>query len=88
MVQAMGLEGAHAEGATPLDPDEVAGLIPKHINTQSALNEWEQQNILEATQWLMRVISRKTLLTEDFVRVWTSPNNVDIFQCPNCCCSN
>ena len=19
---------------------------------------------------------------------WTSPNNVDIFQCPNCCCSN
>ena len=69
MVQAMGLEGAHAEGATPLDQDEVAGLIPKHINTQSALNEWEQQNILEATQWLMRVISRKTLLTEDFVRV-------------------
>jgi len=21
-------------------------------------------------------------------RDWTSPNNVDIFQCPNCCCSN
>lgn len=64
----MGLKGAHAEGATPLDPDEIDGLIPKHINTQNALNEWEQQNILEATQWLMKVISRKTLLTEDFVR--------------------
>ena len=54
MVVAMGLEGAHAEGATPLDPDDVAGLIPKHINTQGALNEWEQLNITEATQWLYK----------------------------------
>ena len=21
-------------------------------------------------------------------KTWTSPNNVDIFQCPICCCSN
>ena len=64
----MGLEGAHAEGATPLDPDDVAGLIPKHINTQGALNEWEQLNITEATQWLYKGIQRKSLLTEAFVR--------------------
>lgn len=39
-------------GATPLDPDEAAGLLPKHISTQSQLNEWEQINILEAEKWL------------------------------------
>ena len=35
-------------GATPLNPDESAGLIPRHITTQSQLNEWEQNNILDA----------------------------------------
>lgn len=38
-------------GATPLDPDEIAGLIPEHITTQAELNEWEQANILEAEMW-------------------------------------
>jgi Fic-DOC domain mobile mystery protein B len=41
----------HAPGATPLEPDEVAGLIPKHITTQRDLNEWEQSNIVEAVRW-------------------------------------
>ena len=41
-------------GATPLDPDEVNGLLPKHITTQSQLNEWEQVNILEAEKWINR----------------------------------
>lgn len=35
---------------TPLD-DEREGLIPTHITTQGALNEWEQANILEAEHW-------------------------------------
>lgn len=35
----------YSEGATPLDLDEAAGLIPAHITTQSQLNEWEQSNI-------------------------------------------
>ncbi len=54
-------------GATPLDPDEAAGLIPGHITTQGELNAWEQTNILEAEQWAFR---QKTpqLLTEGFVR--------------------
>lgn len=38
-------------GATPLDPDEIVGLIPDHITTQAELNEWEQANILEAEMW-------------------------------------
>ncbi|MCH9643550.1 MAG: mobile mystery protein B [Gammaproteobacteria bacterium] len=43
-------------GATPLDPDEVDGLIPAHIMNQSQLNEWEQMNILEAEKWVSRQI--------------------------------
>jgi hypothetical protein len=31
----------YAPGATPLDPDEINGLIPLHITTQNQLNEWE-----------------------------------------------
>ena len=38
-------------GATPLDPDEIVGLIPEHITTQAELNEWGQANILEAEMW-------------------------------------
>lgn len=43
---------AHAPGATPLDPDEAAGLVPRHVTTQRELNEWEQANILAARQAL------------------------------------
>lgn len=39
-------------GATPIDPDEAIGLIPKNITLQSELNEWEQMNILEAENWI------------------------------------
>lgn len=35
-------------GSTPLDPDEIEGLIPLHITTQKQLNEWEYANILKA----------------------------------------
>lgn len=28
----------YPNGATPLDPDEATGLIPKHISTQGQLN--------------------------------------------------
>ena len=38
-------------GATPIDPNEAAGLIPAHITLQRELNEYEETNILEATDW-------------------------------------
>jgi hypothetical protein len=38
-------------GATPIDPDEAAGLIPSHVTLQRELNEYEETNILEATEW-------------------------------------
>ena len=40
-----------SSGSTPLDPDESAALLPSHITTQSALNEWEQANIAAAQDW-------------------------------------
>jgi Fic-DOC domain mobile mystery protein B len=55
-----------AAGATPLDPDEANGLLPRHITTQGELNEWEQQNIMAGAQWAMR--ARADLLTDVFVR--------------------
>lgn len=46
------LHGAHADGATPLDPDEAVGLIPTHITTRGQLDAWEQANILQAQEWM------------------------------------
>ena len=53
-------------GATPLDADERASLIPGHITTQRELNEWEQLNILQGEAWASK--PRKELLNEAFVR--------------------
>lgn len=55
------------DGQTPLDPDETAGLIPRHIETKGALNDWEQENILQATKWLRRV-KIPEVLSESFCR--------------------
>jgi hypothetical protein len=38
-------------GATPIDPDEAGGLIPAHVRLQAELNEYEEANILAATEW-------------------------------------
>jgi len=61
------MELQYATGATPLDPDEAAGLIPRHIITQAELNEWEQTNILEGAQWAFKQKNRD-MLDECFVR--------------------
>lgn len=50
----MALDLDEQDGQTPLDPDEKAALIPRHIETKGALNDWEQENILQATKWLRR----------------------------------
>lgn len=42
----------YPEGATPIDPDEMIGLIPPHVVVQQELNEWEQENILKAECWV------------------------------------
>jgi len=63
----MALNLAYEPGQTPLDADEAAQLIPRHITTQGALDEWEQANILRAAEWAGK--KRKLdVLTEDFCR--------------------
>jgi Fic-DOC domain mobile mystery protein B len=52
--------------ATPLDADELACLIPKHITTQGELNEWEQLNIENGEAWARK--QRKEILNEGFER--------------------
>ena len=61
------MEFKYAVGATPLDPDEAAGLVPTHITTQHDLNAWEQANILQGDRWASRQKKRE-LLEEGFVR--------------------
>jgi Fic-DOC domain mobile mystery protein B len=41
-------------GATPLDPNEIAGLIPTYITTRGELNALENENVLEAQAWALR----------------------------------
>lgn len=56
----------YLSGATPLDADELASLIPGHITTQSDLNEWEQLNIEHGEDWARK--QRKEILNESFLR--------------------
>jgi Fic-DOC domain mobile mystery protein B len=67
VVKAVVLTGAHAPGATPLDPDDIAGLIPGHITTHGELNEWEEENILKAMAWLRTGRSKRDPLDDGFI---------------------
>ncbi len=40
-----------AEGNTPLDEDEIEGLIPSRIRARPELNAWEATNISDAVAW-------------------------------------
>ena len=61
------MEFEYPPGATPLDPDEIAGLIPKHITTQAQLNDWESTNIFEAMRWASKQKSDR-FFDEGFLR--------------------
>jgi Fic-DOC domain mobile mystery protein B len=63
----MAIELDEQDGQTPLDLNETAGLIPRHIETTGALNDWEQENILQAVKWLRRAKVTE-VLSESFCR--------------------
>lgn len=63
----MSFQIEYPPGATPLNPNEVSGLIPTYISTQSELNAVEQANILEGEKWAFSR-KRKNVLTEKFLR--------------------
>ena len=47
----MDVKHEYPPGTTPLDPDDIRGLIPSHITLQSQLNDYEQENISRARRW-------------------------------------
>jgi len=57
----------YPDGATPLDPDELAGLKFNHIQTRADLDQMEQVNIQDGLQWLARQ-KQVEVLTEAFLR--------------------
>lgn len=56
----------YPEGATPLDHDEMDGLLLTHITTRSELDRWEMENVNHAFQWVDR-IKHKNIIDEDFL---------------------
>jgi Fic-DOC domain mobile mystery protein B len=57
----------YPDGATPIDQEQIAGLIPDHIILQSELNEWEANNIAQARLWIRSLGITKEIWSESFV---------------------
>ena len=57
-----------AAGATPLDADEAAGLLPAQVTTREQLDEWEAENILEGERWARSAARRRDPLDHAFLR--------------------
>ena len=53
------IEFNYPEGATPLDPNEIEGLIPTNITKKAELDRWEQDNINEALVWIKNLNEEK-----------------------------
>jgi Fic-DOC domain mobile mystery protein B len=65
----MGLDLEYINGQTPIDDDENLGLLIPTISTRGELDEFEQQNIEEAMQWVLtRSLSVADIFTEQFVK--------------------
>jgi len=64
----MGLDLEYIDGQTPIDEDEKEGLLIETITTKGELDEFEQQNIEEAMQWVIgRKFKAKDVFTEKFI---------------------
>ncbi len=65
----MGLNLNYINGQTPIDEDEKEGLRIETIATQAELDEYEQQNIEEALQWVMsKRFKPDQVFLEKFIR--------------------
>ena len=59
----------YPQGATPLNADCAAQLIPSHITIQQQLNEWEATNIQEARKWAFLQRRIKNVLDIRFIKI-------------------
>ena len=65
----MGLDLKYNEGQTPLNEEEMEGLLIKTITTHGELDEFEQMNIEKAIEWtLTKKFKMKGIISEDFVK--------------------
>jgi Fic-DOC domain mobile mystery protein B len=58
----------YPQGATPLDKNEIKGLLLTHITTRAELDRWEQDNINEALTWFHDHKPAK-ILDESFMKL-------------------
>lgn len=66
----MGLDLEYIDGRTPLGEEEKDGLLIPTIATRGELDEFEQQNIEQAVQWILgRTFKPETVFTEEFIGV-------------------
>jgi len=56
----------YADGATPLEYDEMEGLLLTHVTTRAELDRWELDNINQAYQWADE-LKHKNILNTDFI---------------------
>jgi Fic-DOC domain mobile mystery protein B len=64
----MGLALEFSDGQTPLREEEKDGLLIPTIASRAELDEFEQQNIEEAMQWVLgRTLKAETIFTEKFI---------------------
>lgn len=64
----MGLDLDFSDGQTPIDEDEKDGLLISTISTKADLNEFEQQNIEDALQWIIgRRFKASDVFSEKFI---------------------
>lgn len=66
----MGLGFKYQKGQTPLDENEIDGLLLKTITTMGELNEFEQLNIEKAVEWTIHNnFTRERILSEEFLKL-------------------
>lgn len=64
----MGPDLEYTDGQTPLDEEEIGGLLIHSIATRGELDEFEQQNIEDAIQWsIVHKASEQTIFTEEYL---------------------
>jgi len=62
------IEPDYPQGATPINADEIEGLLLTHITTRAELDRWEQDNINEALTWIEER-KPKDVLNESFMKL-------------------
>jgi Fic-DOC domain mobile mystery protein B len=58
-----------APGATPLQPEDLDGLIPKNLISKQQLDEFEAENIIQAEVWsALQIWTPEKLLSSSVIR--------------------